>query len=125
MWRFAFLSLACLFAQDTFICAPKDLGNTKLPNKTRHAYFCSAPGWVLFFKHSKNLPMQEQELPEWAQRVQQEREALAKLIARGQAFISTPGAIEQVGPIQFQLIDAQLDAMRAYLKILDARLLLA
>lgn len=69
--------------------------------------------------------MQEQALPEWAQRVQSEREALAELIERCQSFVSTPGVIDQVGPIQFQLLDAQLDAMNAYLKILDARLLLA
>lgn len=69
--------------------------------------------------------MQEQALPEWAQRVQSEREALAELIERCQSFVSTPGAIDQVGPLQFQLLDAQLSAMNAYLKILDARLLLA
>jgi len=69
--------------------------------------------------------MQEQALPEWAQRVQQERNELSEKAAKLLQFLARPNITQEIPPLQFQLLDAQLDAMNAYLKILDARLLLA
>lgn len=68
--------------------------------------------------------MQENELPEWAKRVQQERNELEEKKNRLLKFLVDPSVVQKVGALHFQLLDAQLDAMNAYLKILDARLML-
>ena len=59
----------------------------------------------------------------WVQRVQDERAELAEKLTRLEITLESPG--EQIDDDQLQLLRVQHSVMKAYLTVLDARLICA
>lgn len=62
------------------------------------------------------------EKPEHITRMQDERADLEERIAKAQAFLDGPGSQTILNRTQIHLLNIQLDAMRAYCRVLNVRI---
>lgn len=60
--------------------------------------------------------------PDHITRMQDERAELEERIAKAQAFLDDPERREQLSRMQVHLLNIQLDAMRAYARVLAIRI---